>query len=137
MNGTDKLIIIEKYDDFVNYIYPVLQNIARKHGIIKEKTIHCIFEQIELFYKAIKSNQKSRLYEADANLAIIRYYLRFLSNKNRKLISQHQHQVASIKIAKDGKDLFFGRYKSFDEAVKVRNSAYFELNYHENHGKDL
>ena len=86
MNGTDKLIIIEKYDDFVNYIYPVLQNIARKHGIIKEKTIHCIFEQIELFYKAIKSNQKTKLFEADANLAIIRYYLRFLADKNRKLI---------------------------------------------------
>ena len=42
-----------------------------------------------------------------------------------------------VQIAKDGKDLFFGRYKNFNEAVKVRNSAYFELNYHENHGKDL
>ena len=42
-----------------------------------------------------------------------------------------------VQIAKDGKDLFFGRYKSFDEAVKVRNSAYFELNFYENHGKDL
>lgn len=105
MNGTDKLIIIEKYDEFVNYVYPVLQNIARKHGILKEKTINSIFEQIELFYKAIKSNQKSKLYEADANLAIIRYYLRFLADKNRKLISQHQHQVASIKIAEVGKIL--------------------------------
>lgn len=105
MNGTDKLIIIEKYDEFVNYVYPVLQNIARKHGILKEKTINSIFEQIELFYKAIKSNQKSKLYEADANLAIIRYYLRFLADKNRKLISQHQHQVASIKISEVGRIL--------------------------------
>jgi ABC-type uncharacterized transport system auxiliary subunit len=104
MNDSN-LIIIEKYDDFVNYVYPVLQNIQRKHGIVKEKIIQCIFEQIELFYKAIKSNQKARLYEADANLAIIRYYLRFLADKNRKLISQRQHQVASVKIAEVGKIL--------------------------------
>jgi len=99
------LIIIEKYEDFANYAYLVLQNIPRKHGVVKEKIIQLIFEQVELFYKAIKSNQKSRLYEADANLASIRFYLRFLANENRKLISQKQHQAASIKLAEVGKIL--------------------------------
>jgi hypothetical protein len=99
------LIIIEKYDEFINYIYPVLQNIQRKHGVVKERVIALIFEQVELFYKALKSNQKSRLYEADANLASLRYYLRFLADRNRKLITQKQHQVASIKLAEVGKIL--------------------------------
>jgi hypothetical protein len=105
INNPNNLIIIEKYNEFVNYIYPVLQNIQRKHGIIKERILLLIFEQVELFYKALKSNQKSRLYEADANLASIRYYLRFLADRNRKLISQKQHHVASIKIAEVGKIL--------------------------------
>ena len=105
MNDKEKLVIIEKYDEFLNYIYPVIQNVPRKHGVLKEKAIHLIFEQVEMFYKAIKSNQKSRLYEADANLASIRFYLRFLANENRKLISQKQHQTASIKLAEVGKML--------------------------------
>ena len=103
MNTGKQLIIIEKYEDFSNYIYLVLQNIPRKHGILKERIIQLVFEQVELFYKAIKSDSKSRLYEADANLASIRFYLRFLANENRKLISQKQHQTASIKLAEVGK----------------------------------
>lgn len=99
----NKLIIIEKYEEFVNYIYPILQNIPRKHGIVKEKTIQVIFDQVELLYKALKSDQKSKLYEADANLANIRFYLRFLADEKRKLIGKNQHQTASIKIAEVGK----------------------------------
>lgn len=99
------LIIIEKYEEFVNYTYPVLQNIQRKHGVVKERILLIIFEQVELFYKALKSGQKSKLYEADANLASIRFYLRFLANDKRKLISQKQHQTASIKLAEVGKIL--------------------------------
>lgn len=105
MNTGRQLIIIEKYEDFTNYIYLVLQNIPRKHGILKERAINLIFKQAELFYVAIKSTQKSKLYEADANLASIRFYLRFLANENRKLISQKQHQTASIKLAEVGKML--------------------------------
>lgn len=106
MKQTPKnLIIIEKYEEFVNYTYPVLQNIPRKHGVVKERILLIIFEQVELFYKALKSSQKSKLYEADSNLASIRFYLRFLANDKRKLISQKQHQTASIKLAEVGKIL--------------------------------
>ena len=31
MNNKEQLIIIEKYDEFLNYIYPVIQNVPRKH----------------------------------------------------------------------------------------------------------
>ncbi len=50
------LIIIEKYDGFVNYIYPVLQNIERKHGTVKE-----MMTQTELYKKALKSDSKSKI----------------------------------------------------------------------------
>jgi|SRR3990172_5999358 len=99
------LVIIEKYDGFVNYIYPIVQNVPRKHGAVKAMIIQSIFIQTELFYKALKTDQKSKLHEADANLATIRYWLRFMANDKRRFISQHQHQVASIKIDEVGKIL--------------------------------
>ena len=97
------LVIVEKYDDFLNYIYPVLQNIPRKHGIVKQRIITLVLEQVQLFYKAIKSEHKSRLYEADAALAVIRHHLRFLSDKRRKLITLKQQQTAEIKLSQVGK----------------------------------
>ena len=98
----NNLLIIEKYEEFVNYIYPVIQNVDRKHGYVKQKFIDLIFQQVDIFYKAIKSNQKSRLYEADGNLATIRFYLRFLANDKRKLLSKKQQQVCEIKLAEVG-----------------------------------
>ena len=99
------LVIIEKYDGFINYIYPIVQNMDRKHGTVKEMITQSIFIQTELFYKALKSDQKSKLHEADANLATIRYWLRFMANDKRHFISPHQHQVAGIKIDEVGKIL--------------------------------
>jgi len=98
------LIIIEKYEMFLNYTYPILQNIERKHGVVKHRTIELLFNQVDLFYKSIKSNQISKLYEADSNLSSIRFHLRFLTDvqrfkgnltKNRGF-SQKQHTQASI-----------------------------------------
>lgn len=100
---SSSLVVVEKYDEFVNYIYPVLQNIPRKHGILKERTIQLVFAQVDMFYKAIKSKHISKLYEADANLALLRYHLRFLADERRKLVSPKQHQVASILLAEVGK----------------------------------
>ena len=105
MNNKEQLIIIEKYDEFLNYIYPVIQNVPRKHGIIKEKMIKLLFLQVDLFYRAIKSNHISKLYEADANLALLRHHLRFFADDRRKLVSPKQHQVSSIKLAEVGKML--------------------------------
>lgn len=96
------LVIIEKYDGFVNYIYPIVQNMERRHGTVKEMITQSIFIQVELFYKALKSDQKSKLHEADANLATIRYWMRFMADNKRRFISKHQHQVASIKIDEVG-----------------------------------
>ncbi len=95
-NFCKNLIIIEKYEEFVNYIYPILQNVERKHGLVKEKAIGVIFDQVDLFYKCVKSQSKSKLYDADANLATIRFYLRFLAYDKRRLLSLKQHQSLNL-----------------------------------------
>ena len=109
-NYTD-LLIIEKYEKFLDYMYPISQNIPRKHGIIKEKFITCMFNQVELFAVAGKSNQISKLYSCDSNIHQLRFWLRFLEGKNVKAITPKQHQVSSIHLAEVGSILGTWIYK--------------------------
>jgi len=99
----DMLVIIEKYDKFVNYIYRVVQQIPRRHGTVKDMMTRSIFIQVELLYKALKSDHKSKLHEADANIAVIRYWLRFMADESRALIKYKQHQYASLLLDEVGK----------------------------------
>lgn len=92
-----QLEIIEKYEEFVNYIYPICVNIPKGgHVTLRNKMTECIFNQVELFVQAGKSNQISKLYLADAGMAMLRFYLRFMVYSHRKLISNNQHKVASL-----------------------------------------
>ena len=99
------MMIVQKYEVFINYFYPVAQNIPRQHGVIKEMFIRDMFTQVNLFIIAGKSNQINRLYDADAGLAQLRYWLRFLENKDRNIITLRQHQVGSMMLAEVGKIL--------------------------------
>lgn len=101
----DDLIIIEKYEKFLNYMYPIAQNIPRKHGIAKEMFIHSLLEQVKLFTIAGKSNQVSKLYICDAGLQELRFWLRFMEDQNRKIITPKQHQVGSLQLEEVGKIL--------------------------------
>jgi hypothetical protein len=97
-----QLAIVEKYETFVNYVYPIAQNIPRQHGVARDGFLHAVFSQVELFIVAGKSGQVSRLYAADAGLATLRFWLRFLGDPRRKLISQNQHRVAMVHLAEVG-----------------------------------
>jgi len=96
------MAIVEKYEGFVNYMYPIAQNIARKHGVARDAFLRAMFAQVDLFIVAGKSGQPSRLYAADAGLASLRFWLRFLADPKRKLISQNQHRVAQVHLAEVG-----------------------------------
>ena len=48
MNPAKNLAIIEKYEDFSSYIYLVLQNVPRKHGVIKEKLKSILKKELKL-----------------------------------------------------------------------------------------
>jgi hypothetical protein len=101
----EQLAIIERYEHFVDYIYPVLLGVRRAHYVARDRAIAAILEQISLFNEAGKSGMLSRLYAADAGLASLRFYLRFFASPERKLISQHQHQTAAIHLAESGRML--------------------------------
>ena len=96
------MIIINKFDVSINYLYPILNNAPRIHGNLRDAIFTALFEQVNLFIKAWKSNQKSKLYMCDAGLANIRYLLRFATNSKRKLLSKKQHEVALIQISECG-----------------------------------
>lgn len=96
------LAITQRYMGFCNYIYPITVNMHSKHRVFREKLLRTMFDQIELFHIAAKSNQVSRLYAADAGLATLREFLRFASEPTRRLLSRHQHEVAEIHLAETG-----------------------------------
>ncbi|MEX2524434.1 MAG: diversity-generating retroelement protein Avd [Gammaproteobacteria bacterium] len=101
----DQLAIVEKYEKFINYMYPVAQNIPRKHGRVRDMFLQAMLEQVHLFIVGGKSNQVSRLYAADAGLAHLRFWLRFMSHSQRRIITPKQHRVASTHLAETGKML--------------------------------
>ncbi|SNY95574.1 diversity-generating retroelement protein Avd [Halomonas sp. hl-4] len=97
------LAIVERYDQAVAYLYPIIQNIPRRHGRYRDKLLDALFAVPGLIYTAAKSNQVSRIYHADAALAELRWLLRFAAAPAQKLITTHQHETASIHLAEVGK----------------------------------
>lgn len=100
-----QLAIIERFEGFINYMYPIALNIRRTHHVARDRLIGMMFEQVSMFSQAGKSGQVSKLYMADAGLSDLRFIVRFLSDGKRKLISQHQAEVSSIHLAETGKML--------------------------------
>lgn len=101
-NSHQQMKIVEKYERFIDYLYPILQNAPRRHGIARDTVYAAMFAQIDLFIIAGKSRQISRLYSADANLAALRFWLRFLDHPSRKIITSNQRRVAENHLAKVG-----------------------------------
>jgi len=100
-----QLAIVEKYEDFLNYIYNPAHNIPRRHSVMRDMFLEATLNQVRLFAEAGKSSQVSKLHAADAGLATLRFYLRFMAHADRRLISKQQHKVASIHLAEVGKML--------------------------------
>lgn len=99
------LAIVEKYEGFVNYLYPILQTCPRKHGIARDGALACLLCVPGLVYQAAKSQQLSRLYAVDAELASLRFWLRFLAHSGRRVITPSQHQTALAMLAEVGRML--------------------------------
>lgn len=99
----NQMLIVEKYETFINYFYPVAQNIPRVHGAAKEQFIRDMLTQVSLFMDAGKTNQVSRLHLADAGLANLRYWLRFWSDPSRRVITMQQHRVGEVHLSEVGR----------------------------------
>ena len=98
----EQMVIIEKYETLIAYLYPLAQSLPRKHGVVRDMFLNCLFSQAGLFYEAGKSNQVSKLYIADAGLAHLRFWLRFLVNPSTRGITVNQHKVALSMLSEIG-----------------------------------
>lgn len=99
----DQLVIVQKYETFLAYVYPIAQNLPRKHGVAKEMFLRDMLGQVELFIVAAKSGQISRIREADAGLTMLRFWIRFLSSPTCGVMTQQQHRTASVQLAEVGR----------------------------------
>lgn len=100
---TKPLAVVERYDQFINYIYPITQNIPRKHGCFRDSLLENLLNVPDKIYEAAKSNQVGKVNNLDSALAALRWKLRFAVHHDRKLITRHQHEVASVHLAEVGK----------------------------------
>ena len=96
------LVIIEKYEAALDYIYPIIQNCPRAHGALRDRLIGLLFDQVGLLYQAAKSKAPSRLYEADAHLATLRFWLRFAADPKLKIMTPDKHKKALRPLAETG-----------------------------------
>ncbi len=98
----EQMAVVEKYETVVAYCYPIAQNLPRQHGIAKEMFIRALLGQVALFVSAGKSNQVSKIYAADAGLADLRFWFRFLARSKIRGMTPHQHQVSLTLLAEVG-----------------------------------
>lgn len=99
----EQMGIVEKYETAIAYLYPIAQNLPRRHGAVREMFLVCLLGQVQLFVEAGKSGQISRLYVADAGLAQLRFWLRFLTSKAVRGMTPHQEQTAQVLLAEVGR----------------------------------
>lgn len=98
----EQMAIVQKYETVINYCYPIAQNMARKHGVVRDMFIRALLGQVELFDQAGKSNQISKVYAADAGLTNLRFWFRFISGNKLRGMTIHQYQVALTMLAEVG-----------------------------------
>ncbi|OJV53255.1 MAG: hypothetical protein BGO36_10790 [Burkholderiales bacterium 68-10] len=103
--SVEQLAIVERYETVIAYLYPIAQNIGRRHGVAKAMFIEALLGQVKLFVEAGKSNQVARLYMADAGLAHLRFWLRFLQGARVRGMTEHQVATAQALLAEVGRML--------------------------------
>jgi hypothetical protein len=99
-NSKEQMAIMDRYDRVVAYLYPIAQSMPRKHGVARDMFLRALLGQAELFYVAGKSNQVSKIYQADAGLAHVRFWMRFLVSIH--CMTLHQLQTAQVLLAEVG-----------------------------------
>ena len=94
------MVIVEKYERVIAYLYPIAQSMPRKHGVAREMFLTCLLGIPDLLFQAGKSNQVSKIYTADAALAQLRFWMRFLLSIHE--INANQVQTAQILLVEVG-----------------------------------
>lgn len=103
--SNDALVIVQKYEVFRDYMYPIMQRSPREHGVLRDVMLEALFAPIGSLYHAAKSQHVSKLHIIDADFATLRSHLRFLVLPKIKIISPAQHAIALAMLAEPGKML--------------------------------
>ncbi len=104
-SSTEALAIVEKYEAFRDYLYPILQRSPRHHGVLRDAVLAELLAPVGELYHAAKSRQLSRLYAIDARFATLRSYLRFLVKPEVRIVNAHQHAHALRLLSEPGRML--------------------------------
>lgn len=102
MSKLEALAIVEKYDVFMDFIYPKIQGIPKRHGQFRSKFLEVLLRIPGEIYTAAKVKQVNKLYTLDASLAEVRWLLRFAVNNRIRLITHAQHTTAMVMLAEVG-----------------------------------
>ena len=94
--------MVEKYERVIEYLYPIIQSIPRKHGSFRELMIRQLFLVADHLNDAIKANQLSRCYTLDGSLGQLRLMLRFMVSYKRKMLTEHQLETVQAMIGEVG-----------------------------------
>ena len=103
--STDALAIVEKYETFVKYLYPIVQRSPKHHGVLRDAVLAEMFVTVGDLYHAAKSRQLSRLYQVDARFATLRSYLRFLASHEIRVLAPKSHAHALSLLSEPGRML--------------------------------
>ena len=96
----DQMAIVEKYERVISYLYPIAQSMPRKHGVARDMFLQCLLGVPDTLVQAGKSSQVSKIYAADAQLAHLRFWMRFLVSI--RCMTAHQNQTAQVLVAEVG-----------------------------------
>lgn len=96
----NQMLIVEKYEKLIHYLYPILQSMPRKHAIARNMILEDLLSAPSQMIVAGKTGQVSKLYLIDAQFATLRYWMRFLVAK--KCMTKHQEQTAQTLMAEAG-----------------------------------
>ena len=103
ITNSNQLAIVDKYETHVvPYVMRSVRNVPREYAVERAMIRQCLHGQVKLFNVAGKSNQAARLYEADAGLADLRYWLRFMVRPDIKAFTPNQFDHALTLVAEVG-----------------------------------
>ena len=103
VSNYNQLAIVEKYEtEVVRWLRRRVRNIPNEFAVERALVKQCMHGQVRLFNIAGKSNQIGKLYDADAGLADLRYWLRFMVEPDVKALTPNQLDQALMRVAEVG-----------------------------------
>lgn len=98
----ETLALVNRVIHLENYIYPAIINIRNTHKVYRDQFLETLNSLTMKMREAASSNSLSRIYLVDNTLKELKTKLRFLSHKNRRLVSTKRARRALIMLSNLG-----------------------------------